>query len=849
MKSPSVSFAWAVVVQLTLFVSHSRAQLPAFSGADGAAANVTGGRGGLVYHVTRLDSDFNDAAPGTLRYGLSDGNFPPGVPRTIVFDVAGAFWLGRSGIQWDNGWNSGQSRYNIPANVTIAGQTAPGPVIIMGGVTKASKTNSIVRNLMFAPGYGMQNFHEPPTPPTPGDFPDSYVYDAIDISGQGIMIDHVTAVYITDEAISANELAADITIQYCNISQGQNYPQADAEASGTVYTGHALAHLLQAGSNAKLSILNNLYAHQKGRLPRVGSEIGTGARNDFRNNLFYNWLGTAGQGSSSQPSFNNFISNFYLAGPGGEDPVGGSNSNLIHRAGGTGIFNGGSASTTKALVTGNLKDLNKDGDPNDASSADGDFFNTDTTLAVHGTDIGVTLNARAALTNVLRHVGNSWWLRDYDILSGNTNAIDTMDERLVHETFTGTGKIMAWADDPFDSDPAEGVEWRDLLALRADFNGGAAPFNHPPDWDTDADGMPDHWELEHGLDPNVANNNDDFDTDGYTDLEECLNDIAAWPAPGDITFTGLSNNRYALIQNWQVSGATLLVPRFGAVQTASPWQPSRYDTAIISNTMVVVDSVGQHAGTIRLEGNGTLNLTNGWLKVADTVEVGASSVATLNLTGGRLRVGVLTKGPSGTFNFTGGTLSAKVVDFDLINGGGSIAPGDSPGTTVVNGDLTLQPGSSLDFELGAANTNDSDAIMVNGNLTLGGTLNVASLPGFGVATHTLIRYTGTLSGSLTLGTLPDGFTYSLQTGNGGVDLVVAGSPNFETVNRESSGIVMTGTGPANQIYYLLTSPNLLLPANSWTPVDTNTIDGSGQFIITNAASPGASQVFYRLLLP
>jgi len=54
----------------------SAAAIPAFPGADGAAANATGGRGGTVYHVTKLDESSADNAPGTLRYGLDDKNFP-----------------------------------------------------------------------------------------------------------------------------------------------------------------------------------------------------------------------------------------------------------------------------------------------------------------------------------------------------------------------------------------------------------------------------------------------------------------------------------------------------------------------------------------------------------------------------------------------------------------------------------------------------------------------------------------------------------------------------------------------------------------------------------------------------
>jgi hypothetical protein len=37
--------------------------LPAFPGADGAAAHVTGGRGGIVYHVTNFGQT---TAPGNL---------------------------------------------------------------------------------------------------------------------------------------------------------------------------------------------------------------------------------------------------------------------------------------------------------------------------------------------------------------------------------------------------------------------------------------------------------------------------------------------------------------------------------------------------------------------------------------------------------------------------------------------------------------------------------------------------------------------------------------------------------------------------------------------------------------
>jgi hypothetical protein len=702
--------------------------IPAFPGADGAAAQVTGGRGGVVYHVTKLDRNSNHNEPGTLRYGLTDSNFTVGgqvQPRTIVFDVAGTFWLGRFGAErnHNNGWDT-TSRLNLGSNVTIAGQTAPGPVYIMGGLVKAGGNNVVLRNVTIAPGYGMRTFEKPdenpPELPQAGDFPDSYVYDAIDITGTNVMIDHVSTFYATDETISANEQANNITIQYSNISQGQNYPQADAEASGVTYTGHALGSLLQGGSNSKFSLHHNLYAHQKGRLPRVGSEVGSGAYNDFRNNVFYNWLGTGGSGAGGQPSFNNFVGNFWLAGPGGENPVGGSSTAVGSAAGGTGIFNGSNASGTRVHHSGNVKDTNKNGTPQFATAlANSDFGSSNFQANPQWyqdrtTYTGITDTAATAYDRVLRYMGSRWWTRDYDYLLNNIAAIDTVDERLIHETATGTGKIKAWADDPFNNDPNEGAEWRSLLALRANTTTGAAPFNHPADWDTDFDGMPDHWEKPHGLNPSVHDHNSDFDTDGYTNLEEYINEIAEWPAPQPIAFSGNTNNRYAQLSNWDIG-----------------WQPTKYDEVQIRSGTAVVDAPGQHAGTLVIAPNHSdmaqLNIIDGWLRAASAVAIGGTSSAngTLNLNGGSLATARLEMGDASQFNFVGGRLQADLVNFDLVVRGGTVV-GETAGTTI-NGDFEIESGA-VHIELASATS--FGIVSAEGHVTLGGELRVRLLGEF-----------------------------------------------------------------------------------------------------------------------
>jgi hypothetical protein len=263
---------------------------------------------------------------------------------------------------------------------------------------------------------------------------------------------------------------------------------------------------------------------------------------------------------------------------------------------------------------------------------------------------------------------------------GNINAIITndvaayLDQRLIRETVTGTGKITAWADDPFNNDPSEGWEWRALLAWRADSNTYSAPFSWPANWDTDADGLPDAWEITHGLNPNIPNNNGDFDSDGYTDLEEYLNELAAWPAPGEIFFTGNTDSRFASIFNWQVSGVTVTITNLGAITTFSLWQPSRYDAAVISNKTVVVDSVGQHAGTLRLTNNATLNITGGWLSVSNKMENSSSSTicvlsgAGLRVTNSLVNAGTLLLSGNAAFTVGGTFTNTGTLDIMMWNG-------------------------------------------------------------------------------------------------------------------------------------------------------------------------------------
>ena len=128
-------------------------------------------------------------------------------------------------------------------------------------------------------------------------------------------------------------------------------------------------------------------------------------------------------------------------------------------------------------------------------------------------------------------------------------------------------------------------------------------------------------------------------------------------------------------------------------------------------------------GTI--ENEGTLDLVTGKLEFLTTAFY-IQTAGTTRLSGGTLSA-------LNPLDFQGGTLEGTgVVDAD-IDSAGVIAPGLSPGTIEIQGNLALLPGSELRTELaGLAQATQYDFVNVTGGGTaaLDGTLSVAFLSGF-----------------------------------------------------------------------------------------------------------------------
>jgi hypothetical protein len=543
------------------------------------------------------------------------------------------------------------------------------------------------------------------------------------------IVDHVSATWFTDEGISETDAGANTTVQYAVIADGLNY------------NGHAFGSIISTENpTTQYSFNHNLYGELTTRVPAVGSETRNGiqpvATTEFSNNVISNWGQTkAGYGSDGQLSNDNFIGNYYINNKPPHPTTNLFRAGATHNMYNTGNFYG------EASANGSITGAHVIAD--NSSSYFGDVTFVNSPFAIAGTGPETRDTAEVALQRVRDYSGANWQNRS------------VIDQAIVDKVGNSAGNQINDL-----TGAAQAAQWATLMSQRPDASGNA-PFTRAANWDTDKDGMPDGWEIAHGLNPNSASgtdgNNGDFDSDSYTNLEEYINEVGAWPAAGAVIFTnGDSNNRFAQIGNWD-----------------NLWQPSRFDSAQVNSGNCIVDAVGQHARNLTIAANtgnsaslqviagwidiqqtlsvgpggaGAVNQSGGLVRAGTSVVIGGAQPATYTLTGGTLVTPLLTKGNAGSsFNFTGGTLHADTVSFSFTNNGGKIAPGSDLqlqqiaaasmkdingnteavqsfiGTTHVVGDLTIQSGL---LEIDLASLSSFDKLNIDGVLSLGGGLAV-----------------------------------------------------------------------------------------------------------------------------
>lgn len=199
------------------------------------------------------------------------------------------------------------------------------------------------------------------------------------------------------------------------------------------------------------------------------------------------------------------------------------------------------------------------------------------------------------------------------------------------------------------------------------------------------------------------------------------------------TLNILNNSTMTAIENVTVGqGGTLSVEDGSALSV---------NGAMSVDGMLNVDGTVGTGNGLNVRSGGTMNLAStssllGGLTVSDGGTVTALGTTTfnapVNLEGGTMDLETLDLVTNGNnFNMTGGTLEVETILGDFEQNGGTLAPGDSPGLTDIQGDYDLIAGT-IEFELEGTNRGiDYDAIDVSGMATLdGGTMDINFTNGF-----------------------------------------------------------------------------------------------------------------------
>ena len=510
--------------------AETKAQTLAFPGAEGyAATTTTGGRGGVVRHVTTLDDVSNTTTVGTLRWAVNGS-----AKKTVVFDVSGTIQL--------------KSALKIGANTTIAGQTAPGDGICIGGAQVTLQQNNIVRFIRFRPG----------------DQGVSGEWDGLGaMDSQNIIVDHCSVSWSVDECLSVYG-STNITVQWCIASQSLNSSNHSKGNHG--YGGN------WGGNGA--SYHHNLIAHHVSRTPRLGPRPGTQDKElmDMRNNVIYNWTGNGCYGGEGMKV--NIVNNYYKHGPGTPTKTKGKR---IAAMGIRTVDYCLNKETTAANINKALGTIYSKDNISGTGTQTGNYVKfggnsyeidmTANTITVDGNTIKVVWNDWKKMLHVWGQLyveGNvnteysdvtsdNWTNGIYNQISNGSSVDYTWDQnnkdnmRLLgplrfEPTTTHTAedayeRVLQYAGASLHRDALDETIVSDARNATATYGtkgivntveeaGGFPTLNSTEALpDTDQDGIPDEWEDAHGLDKNDANDGKAITDSGYSNLEIYINSL------------------------------------------------------------------------------------------------------------------------------------------------------------------------------------------------------------------------------------------------------------------------------------------------------------------------------------
>jgi pectate lyase len=451
------------------------AEVKAFPTAEGFGANSVGGRGGRVIKVTNL----NDSGAGSLRACMQNTG-----ARTCVFTVGGTITLNSDIVV------TGASM----SYLTVAGQTAPGGGIqLRGNGVKftAGVHDIIMRHLRIRGGPG----------------PDLYqtgfnilVYEASGGAPYNIIFDHMTlqwGAYLQLEFSGVRNW----TTQWSLIGPSMNsldYIDAQGDPAG----GMGMAVGSYDDFHETGTLHHNLFIDNEVRQPLIGS----GEPIDMVNNIMFNWYGCT-YGSRFKERNDeihgrvlqlNLVNNIWLSGPatcdsntiGTSDGDGSTNFPFprIYASGNQAPRCGGPSCNNPTLSGLGLVGSDRWGNP---PISDADFR----VYTPHSAPPVTTTPTNSLESTLVANVGATKPSRD---------SLDTLYLQQFQARQGGCGSAVGCR---------QGQPYPTLA-------NGSAPT------DTDNDGIPDSWENTHGLNPNSAADGALKAQNGYTNLENYLNELA-----------------------------------------------------------------------------------------------------------------------------------------------------------------------------------------------------------------------------------------------------------------------------------------------------------------------------------
>jgi len=227
--------------------------LKAFPTAYGAGAYAKGGRGGSVYHVTRLDDYAVGSTPiiGTFRWAIAQAR-----PATIVFDVSGTIILKRSLIEDFN-------------DLTIAGQTAPTQGITLTTDGSLAPNNDYLKfEAKFSDDLIMRYFKVRHQITNNGGF---LIYSGTK-SARNIILDHCSFSWAGNASFGIRgTLSQNVTLQNTILAESK--------------VGSLLSDSQQHEFSNNFSCHSNIWYNISHRVPNNGLN----GRTDNINNFIHNW--------------------------------------------------------------------------------------------------------------------------------------------------------------------------------------------------------------------------------------------------------------------------------------------------------------------------------------------------------------------------------------------------------------------------------------------------------------------------------------------------------------------------------------------------------------------------------